>query len=151
MDKFYLKANLFRLPYSNFTNKDAYALTSFIGYSRVGENFIFKGFGNISFEEDDKETHWNPIVEVLDKFENNNTNCIIYQMRDNSLYKDKYKYCIIYQSLVKDNNYGVFWYDDETGKTNHQYIITYTIEDLLINITKTFNIILNKKKNIYNQ
>ena len=74
-----LKFNFNYINCSKFKEKELLILRNIVSGSRIGENFYFYKYANISFDESDKK-HEYPIVSELDNFGRSKTNGIIFKI-----------------------------------------------------------------------
>lgn len=124
-----LKFNFNYINCSKFKEKELIILRNIISGSRIGQNFYFYKYANISFDESDKK-HEYPIVSELDNFGRSKTNGIIFKISNNI-----YNRCLIYQTSSKECSfYGYIIYNTETGEYSHNYNLEYEINALLRNI-----------------
>lgn len=129
-----LKFNFNYINCNKFKEKELLVLRNIISGSRVGQNFYFYKYANVSFDEQDYK-HEYPIVSELDNFGRSKTNSIIFKISNNL-----YNRCLIYQTGSKECSfYGYIIYNTETGKYSHNYNLDYEINSLL----KHINIILS--------
>ena len=93
----------FEMPYincDNFKEKDLVNLLGVITGTRINEQIENYTYGNIRFEQDDKQ-HWKPIASELDGFSRSKTNCIIFNVKNSN----KYSKLFVYQTLNRENPY----------------------------------------------
>lgn len=93
----------FEMPYincDNFKEKDLVNLLGVITGTRINEQIENYTYGNIRFEQDDKQ-HWKPIASELDVFSRSKTNCIIFNVKNSN----KYSKLFVYQTLNRENPY----------------------------------------------
>ena len=79
MEVYNLESNLYYLDISNIKQKHYYTITNIIGQSRLGQYMKLNSVGHMYFEEDDNKHHF-PKVELLDQFNRNKVNCIIFDL-----------------------------------------------------------------------
>lgn len=75
-----LKFDVWKEETSNWNERDALHLANVISICRLGQNMKFDKFGTISYTEDDKNTHWMPIVTEQEAFNKKASNCMIFNL-----------------------------------------------------------------------
>ena len=127
------------LDTDNFKHKQVYNILGIISGGRLREYMRFFGYGNISYDPEDKE-HRYPTVTELDKFNRLKTNCLIFDLSYNPLNNGKYDRCFIYNTIGHQiGGYGFVLYNTKTGKLSHKYFIEYTYDGLCQALTKSFD------------
>lgn len=122
----------------NFKQKQIDNILCIIGNGRLNDFLKFSGYGNISFDENDKGHRYPTIVEQ-DKYNRFKSNCIIYDMTYNRFNNGKFDKCFIYHSNGNQiGNYGYVFYNTQTGKLSHIYFVEDTYDALCQSLIKSF-------------
>ena len=125
----------FEMPYidcGNFKEKEILVINSIISGARVGQLLYFNGYGNISFNQEDKQ-HWKPIVTYLDGFSRSKTNCICYGIPNCK----RFDRVFVYYNGVRDSLYfGLLFYNTQTNDCLHLYNFTYDYTNLIVNLAR---------------
>lgn len=129
----------FSMPYINCTplkEKETLVIRNIIAGARLGEMVRFWNYGNISFDEEDKQ-HWNPIIKELDIFVRSKTNCMIFDIVSKNKYNKAILYCTLYPN---DGFYGLLLYNTNTGKYSHICNINLLLTNMIITFYKMIKI-----------
>ena len=107
-------------------------LNGIINGSRIGKKIMFYKNCTMTFDEENDKLHWNPIVELVDKFKRSKINCICYKNINKVVKNHAFDYFFVYQLKYKDTEfYGIIAYNEEDDKSVHYYGITYDYTNLL--------------------
>jgi hypothetical protein len=148
----------FGFNFDMFKQKQAYILKNTISNSRLGYYLSFDNYANISFDENDRKFRY-PKIEMLDDFNRNKTNCLVYNIKpDTDIYRF-YNKVFVFQYIGKiESFYSIILYHTETGKFTHKFFIEYDVTNICISLSTIFNGLhfyevldkeLELKKNIY--
>lgn len=143
MKEYKLEFGKYYIDTNNFKQRNAEILVSMIGMSRLQEFMQFAGYAHIEFDESDVK-HRYPIVTELEKFSRSKTNCIIYDLSDNSFNHKKFDKCFIYRSNNhKEPMFGFVMLNTETGRINHVYDIDELPDCLCQRFSQVFYTLYN--------
>lgn len=129
--------------YDNFKQKNLNILRNTVEQSRLGYDLKFDSYGNLSFEEEDTILRY-PIVSLLEEYNRNKTNCLVYNIND--ITKGYNKLFIIQYIGKIESHYGLIFYNEETNDFYHKFFVNYDVSDLCIDITKSFHTFEFNKK-----
>lgn len=133
-----------------FKQKPAFILQNTISNSRLGYDIKFNSFANIYFDESDLKYRY-PIIELLDSFNRNKTNCLVYDVKDESKIYRFYNKVFVFQYVGKSESfYSVILYHTETKRFSHKFLIYYDVTEICKYITTVFNN-LEFCENVYNE
>jgi len=128
-------------PCDNFKQKQALIIINTIAGGRLNNDMTFDGYGHIEFDENDTKNRY-PIINHLDGYNRNKTNCLIYDLKDTQKNQGYYDKCFIYHSAGRqEGNYGFVLYNTETGDVSHKYFIEHEYDTLCVKLTESFNIL----------
>ena len=124
---------------SNFKQRMVSEISTMIGAGRMCEFFKFNGYARIDFHEDDVH-HFNPFVEVQDKFNRTKTNCLIFDMPINNANRGYYDKMFLYHvNGTSVGNFGYVLYNTTTGKCTHKNYVDDAVDELVQSLAKTVN------------
>lgn len=130
----------------------AYILLSTIGNSALNEFMKFSCWANMWFDEENDHKHRWPIIDELDAFTKNKTNCMVFDLYYNMNNNCKYDKLFIHNTNnQKEGTYGYLLYNSRTKKTLHRYIIEGTPDALCINLKRDFSLLYYIDKYEYYQ
>lgn len=142
--KFNLEMQLLYLDIGSMKESLTYNIIRGIGQSRISPYLLFSGYGNLSFDPEDKK-HRYPIVTKLDNYTKRKTNCLIYDLGYNTYNNGQYDKLFIYISCSKKESYfGYIFHNTKTGKCSNKFLIPNLIDELIISINSFFYTLLNK-------
>lgn len=114
-----------------FKESEISILNNIIRGSRIAEKICFDKYCMMTFDEEDK-LHWNPIVELVDKFKRSKINCICYRNINKSVENPEFNYFFVCQMKYKDTEfYNIIAYNELENKSVHYYGIMYDYTNLL--------------------
>lgn len=137
MEQYKFEFSRWHFNYDNFKQKNLTILRNTIEQSRLSDELRFYSYANLSFDEEDNLLKY-PIVSILDEYNRNKTNCIVYDILNKDLENIFNKLFIIQYIGKIESHYGLIFYNDITNKFFHNFCINYDLSDLCININKSF-------------
>lgn len=151
MEKYKFEFSRWHFNYDNFKQKNITILRNTIEQSRLANEIKFDNYANLSFDEEDSILKY-PIVSILEEYNRNKTNCIVYNILNKDLEGIFNKLFIIQYIGKIESHYGLVFYNDITHKFFHKFFINYDLSDLCIHINKSFTTLkFNEKVNEYNK
>lgn len=145
-DNYKFEFTVFGFDCHNFKQKQVSFLRNTIERSRLGLYLKFNSFGETIFNELDKSLRY-PITSINKEYNRNRSNCIVYNIVDEypCEYTKYYDKLFIYQYIGKsDSYYSAVFYNSNTNKYFHKFLIEYDLSELCINISK---ILYNLERN----
>ena len=137
---------LYYIPVTLFKQKHYNIVTSTIRQSRLFNYMQLIGPGEMYFEEDDTR-HAFPKVNLMEAFNRNKTNCLIYKLPYNAKNDEMYDYLFVYYSeMGKVPYYGYLAYNESTNKCSHRYLINGDYNDLTKALNEFFNVLFDSDK-----
>lgn len=144
--------NIYKIEFDfNYLNIDPLKEKEFnvlIGYmtgSRFGQLMSYSCPCSITFDKDDHK-HKYPTITEMESFKRKVTNCICFNLNKNYMNRGYFnKLFIYYDGGKKVSSYGIVFYNTETGKTIHRYLIYGDVNDLFRVLNECFNYFHQKK------
>lgn len=110
-----------------------------IRYSRIGKHVGFDTYADLTFEGEDADKHWHPIVRTTETFNKKKTNCIVFNMdADNEHGFDK---MFLYRSTHASGQYGFAFVNTSTNYVYHRYYISDDIAYLISTLNQAILLI----------
>lgn len=150
MNTYNLEFLHWRLGVSQLKEKEINRIIWVLSQSRHCQDISFSCYGECTFSEEDKETHWHPIVTEGEAFNRKHSNAALFDVHVKEG-NDRFDKLFLYHSTgVRLSNWGYVLFNTKTGEQKHKYCITDDLNDLIIHINKELNKIQRHEDGTFN-
>ena len=124
---------------SNFKEKVANIIVNTIsGSPRFSKFMNFNSFAQMTFKDPDVEKY--PIITTQDQFNRLKTNCLVFDLNENTINKGFYDKCFIYCHVngKEMTNFRIIYYNTKNNKIRHDNYISPEYDEITRHLMQEF-------------